>query len=212
MSIPIATESQLQRIAAHGCLEDRDYSIADASSIISELEKTGEAPNWAMVKQSAGLIGIINVRQLTQSIKNNELALESEGLDAQRKREIREDIRNLKQALREFREDQRQEKEDEKLRLQDLQEELGPYGGWSQYVKKPNQTQLKDCLDALDSAYPNWEMEKGLEPLVATLSSNYPQLVKKNAPKEKTSKGSGCLVLIVGTFIIGTTLALNIMG
>jgi phenylalanyl-tRNA synthetase alpha subunit len=211
-----ASEAQLRRLAAHGSLEDRDYAKKEASEMIGALAKSGEEPDWNLADQKQSLIWKIEIRQAKKTIKKLEKRLANESLSEEEKSDISEEINDFKERLEEIteeKEDAVDQREFEKERIKDYQDELGPYGDWAEYLKKPNQTQVRQCLEVLDKQHPDWEDTKGAEALVATLITNFPEIKKKNAPMPNESKG--CLsVIVLGLLglIVATMITTNLMG
>jgi hypothetical protein len=212
-----ASEAQLRRLAAHGKLEDKDYSIKEASDLIGSIVDTKEEPNWDLADQNRNLIWKINTRQTKKAIKALEKQTANEDLPKEAREDLSEELEEYQERIKEiaeekeeWKESQQEDKEDKKYRIKEYQEELGPHGEWSKYIKKPNQTQVKQCLEALDKQHPDWEHTKGAEALVATLISNFPEVKKKNAPLPNESKG--CLSIIVMGLIISIFFATKLIS
>jgi myosin heavy subunit len=114
--------------------------------------------------------------------------------------------------------------EESKTRLNEYYENLGynleqyeapmTEHDWTVFIKKPKKAQLESAIKALDEQHPQWT-NKGeyfeMKALIATLISEFPDLVKKNAPLEflegegtEPPKSSGCLSMILaGCLAIG---------
>ena len=209
---PPASEQQLRCLAAHGQLEDRDYSKKEAIGLISAIKASGEKPNYELADQSRNLIWKIQTRAIKKEITRLSKKSDKERLSEDDALQLKEDLIDYKDRLieieeekEEWKEYEREEKEEAKERIREYQEDLGPHGEWTDYIKKPNQTQVKQVLEALDKHEPEWEYHHGTEPLVASLISSFPELEKKNAPKQKavaSGESSGCLVLITAIALL----------
>jgi hypothetical protein len=99
------------------------------------------------------------------------------------------------------REDERDRREDERARLRDLWEAMGPDGYFTEFIKRPTQAQVKECVAALD-AKGRWDEETAGE-LLDLLLLRFPELEKKAAvaksPKPRTKakkQPAGCLGVI----------------
>ena len=212
-----ASEPQLRRLAAHGKLEDVDYTKKEASEIISAIVESKEEPNWELADESRNLIWEIQTRQTKKAIRKLKKEITKEGISDEEKLDLTEGIEeyqkivsDIEEEKEEWKESIREEKEDAKERIREYQAELGPYGEWTKYIKKPNQTQIKQCLEALDEQHPDWEMTKGTEALVATLIRNFPEVKKKNASTQKELQG--CLSMIVVGFLVTIFIATKLMS
>ena len=209
---PPASEQQLRCLAAHGQLEDRDYSKKEAIGLISAIKASGEKPNYELADQSRNLIWKIQTRAIKKEVKRLEKKIAATGSLGKDTSDLEDDLEDYREELihideekKEWKEAEREEKEEEKERIREYQEDLGPYGEWSDYIKKPNQTQIKQVLEALDKHEPEWEYHHGVEPLVASLISSFPELEKKHAPKQKagaSGESTGCLVLITAIALV----------
>ena len=209
---PPASEQQLRCLAAHGQLEDRDYSKKEAIGLIGAIKASGEKPNYELADQSRNLIWKIQTRAIKKEVKRLEKKIAATGSSGKDTSDLegdledcREELIYIQQEKKEWKEDEMAEKEDAKERIREYQEDLGPHGEWTDYIKKPNQTQVKQVLEALDKHEPEWEYHHGTEPLVASLISSFPELEKKNAPKQKavaSGESSGCLVLITAIALL----------
>jgi hypothetical protein len=209
---PPASESQLRCLAAHGKLEDQDYTKRQASGLISAIKRSKEKPNYELADQSRKLIWKIETRSTKKEITRLGKKLAKAGISEEDASYLKEDLEIYKDRLTEiaeekedWKEDEKAEREDAKERISEFQEELGPYGEWTEYIKKPTQAQIKQCLEALDEHHPDWELASGAEPLVATLISSFPVLKKKGSPIKKSGgsgESTGCLVLITAIVLV----------
>lgn len=96
------------------------------------------------------------------------------------------------------REDERDRRDDERARLRDLWEAMGPDGYFTEFIKRPTQAQVKECVSELDRKG-KWDEETAGD-LLDLLLIRFPELAKK--PKSAIAKKSakqpaGCLVVIV---------------
>mgnify|MGYP001090033204 CR=1 FL=1 len=209
---PPASEQQLRCLAAHGQLEDRDYSKKEAIGLIGDIKASGEKPNYELADQSRNLIWKIQTRATKKEVKRLEKKIAATGSSGKDTSDLEDDLEDCREELihieeekKEWKEAEREEKEEAKERIKEFQEYLGPYGEWTDYIKKPNQTQIKQVVEALDEHEPEWEYHHGVEPLVASLISSFPELEKKNTTKHKTvasGESSGCLVLITAIALL----------
>jgi len=210
----LASQSQLSTLAAHGQLEDRDYTSKEASSLISELIESGHQPDWKLANKSAELIRSIETRQLRKAIEAIEANLAKEGLAEAKVATLREQLsdynerlaeieENIKEDLKEDREALKEYKEALKQRVDEFQTLFEPGEEFSGYLKKPTKQQIKKCVEAMDKADPDWEHNHGDAALVSTLAENFPDLKKQSSPSKVKSKsrtgkkGKGCLAIIV---------------
>ncbi len=210
-----ASEAQLRRLAAHGRLEDKDYTMKEASDLIGAILEANEEPIWNLADQNQSLIRNIETRQIKKAIRNLEKQIAIESLMQKERCNLSDELDSYQDRLvqigeskNETKESLREEKEMQKERILEFQEELGPDGMWSDFIKKPNQSQIKQSLEALDREYPNWERDKGLEALIATLTSNFPELQKRDS--QPVNKSKGCLSLLVISFAIITFVSIKI--
>jgi hypothetical protein len=205
----LASQSQLSTLAAHGQLEDRDYTSKEASSLISELIKSDHQPDWKLANESAELIRSIETRQLRKAIEGIEANLAKEGLAESKVATLREQLSDynerlaeIEEEIKEGRESLKEEKELLKERVDDFQSSFEPGGELSGYLKKPTKQQIRKCVEAMDKADPDWETTYGEDALVSTLAENFPDLKKQSSPSKvkgkshTKKKGKGCLAII----------------
>jgi hypothetical protein len=196
------TEKQLNRIAAHGQLIDRDYTRREASEIISQLVESGEEPDWSLAHQheTQELVAEIESRQIEAYISRMQEQLKQQGLDEMKKDRILCEIDDSKERLKDI---ARYRREGASDRINQLHESLGRdehgfHTEWSEQIKKPTRKQVRTCVEALDEGHPGWEDSLGLRPLVSTLLLNYPDLERKSTRAgEKKADAKGCLVMLL---------------
>lgn len=201
LSEHFATENQLRRLAAHGRLEDRDYSRAEARSIISPLADSPEwsDPDWSQADAQNGLIRRIRKRCLGRVVKEGRAVLQNANLEPEKAEEAKEIIAAAEDEFDVMKDDveaEREQRADERMLIGYYQDQLGAGGEWSHVIKRPTQQQIRRCFEALNRGHPDWEQERGLEPLVATLIANYPEL-KTARPSAARPSGAGCVVLFL---------------
>jgi hypothetical protein len=97
------------------------------------------------------------------------------------------------------REDEKDRREEQRARLRDLWETMGPDGYFTEFIKRPTQTQVKECVAELDSKG-RWDEETPGE-LLDLLLQRYPELRKAakapRAAKSIKKQPAGCLGMIV---------------
>jgi len=203
-----ASQSQLRCLAAHGNLTDYNYSEGEALDLIGCSKRSKAKPNYELADQRRELIWEIETRSTNKEIAKLAEKLAIGGISEENASYLKEDIEMYKDRLEEiaeereeWKEDAKADKQEAKERIREFQEELSPHGEWTKHIKKPTQTQIKGCLEALDRNHPDWEMTNGTEPLVATLIATFPELKKKGAPTA-TNQSAGCLVLITAIVLV----------
>jgi hypothetical protein len=215
-----ASESQLRRLAAHWLLENKAYTKEQATKLISA-EKS--PPSWNLANDNGILIQRSLSKSITAEIRRIEKGVEMGKLDLAEDYKdyggvneylggLREDLDAATSEIESFKEDEISEREDDRERLREAQELLAfEYG---HLLKRPNQKQLKQCLDDLNAQAPDWEEKHGYEALAATLMATFPELKKTGGKPGKKAKGGGCLIVFLFLLVplIGGSSILAVLG
>jgi hypothetical protein len=183
MNIP--TRKQLNRLAAHNLLEDRDYTKEEASGLIAAVIESGAKPNWKLAEINYwDLMNRISLRQAKSRLAELESIFdEDDTSDANMA--IDYEIGQCEEIIEEVKSEKEDRKEFLRDRIREYQDELNPTGWelsetgispWKDQIKKPKIAQVKECVEILDVNYPGWEEIWGTQTLVNTLLKNFPEL------------------------------------
>lgn len=191
MSIP--TRKQLNRLAAHNLLEDRNYTRKEATKIITAVIASGAKPQWKLAENAyCDRINKILLRMAKKRLTQLE-AIFDEDDDSDANMKIDAEMSECDEIITDAEFERESFKEIQQERIRDYQDELNPAGWessdmgfspWEDQIKKPKIAQVKASVEILDITYPDWEEMWGTQMLINTLLHNYPDL-KNDAPRIK---------------------------
>lgn len=226
-----ATEAQLDYLESFGLRPDHHITKGEASALLSRAEEDGlpqinivpKPTAFAKAKVQArkdisALKKKVSSQKIEKNIQKIEETLRSTALTKDEIEELQDQLEELKGdqedlkseleetqcELEALAEDEQFEKEALEERIDSHLFDFGRAGQYNPYFKKPTKKQMRAVLEALDAQFPNWE-EKGEEPILATLQSSFPELVKKPLPSQQKS---GCF----GVFLIAAALPILSAG
>lgn len=102
--------------------------------------------------------------------------------------ELLDELETAKDELESLIEEAAEAKVDLNDRIEERLEDFARAGKYSPYFKKPTKTQMRKVLTDLDDEHPDWR-ELGDEPILATLQSDFPELIKQPLPSQQKKVG-----------------------
>lgn len=182
-------------------IEDVDYA-KEKTEVHKDIEN--------VKKQIADSAFDDKIKKIKEELASSSLSKEDKvGLSDELKK-LKNQKSRLKVKLQKFKDELSGLKNNEKFikecyedRIDDALELFELDGKYFAYLKKPTKKQMCEVIETLDKQYSDWQEKNGDEPILATLQTNFPELIKKSSIKNN----SGCL----GTFVLAAFPALLIV-